>query len=1001
MNYFTTAHNGTTQTNDRNPNGNTYHNYNSDNQRTNLQWTEASVISFEFGINCKLYNKHRKGNDTLYWETQKGTVSDLAANIVYGHGFMTGILNGKRADKNVVAFSAIALDIDEGLSLEEAQQHPFISKYAGLIYTSSSHQKAKQKQGTEETIQPCDRYRVVFVLPETITDLSLWSYLYQIVCEQIPQADPSCKNIGRYFYGNTEAEIPIEDETKFLPRWIIDEAETLRDMAKAQKNHAPKPKPKSIQNYDTESTRKLVEQALEFIPQRSPGSNNYHECLRVLMALFSEFGEDAIAIAENWSPSIPSTTWNVPDKIRSIQRSERNGITIGTLFYIAKQYGFEMPKKATGKGFGSTTFKSNPKEDNSNFYESQLTIEQAVEEARSLLKQGMDEISQNIALESLRLRCGAGSGFWNNDIIKPLKRETHKDRFRLELKRIKKIDDRVEREYELSKIAPQFQMSIATLKQALNYLDIDEKTPKAFSMSLDELLDMESEGIDFLIPGWIPKGETIILGGEPKSGKTLLSTDLAFAVATGESKFLGETPVKGKVLIIQSDQSPKSSQSQILKRGFRKQDKANFDLLLNWDISQMSVLEQKLEDFRPDLVIVDSLRRINHGAEISENSAEFADNIYTLKEMFGRYGAAGILIHHTNKDHEAIGVGKLRGSSAIAGAVWGIMNLQQIPQKNEETGKWEIHPDDPRRTLDFHARDIEGQSVNIKLNLEDYSWALDLTEKQKQADIETSKLRDRILDVLNKNPNGLSGSEIVELLDNGETSKGSVYSTLNRMVTKKIISSRPAKGNHRYTIYSIIGLKNDKANAENSESTNNENISPPPPPTPSEVNVISEAEALVNNDFQTSNTSNSHITHKNTLEQSVIPENPNSEDNLEAHITSNTIKGGGGETQPKENEQTDTVFDMEEKKEYIEQPIDETIPVKIGDTVSYQHFSGKILKSTVKEIHEQTAKLSPQSNYIKLVQFIKLEDGSTLFSDSNSLVELIDQWGKQKSKKTD
>ncbi len=857
---------------------------------------------FEFGINRKLYNKQRLDDDTPNWETKEGTIDNIAEAILNGYGFMTGVLKGNRADQNVVSFGAIALDIDDGLTLEQAKQHPFISKHCGLIYTSASHQKQKKKHGSDTWIEPRDRYRVVFVLPETITDLSLWSYLYQVISEQIPEADPSCKNISRYFYGNTEAEISILDNTKCLPQWVIDEAETLRDMAEAQKNYQPKPKPKSISNLDYADTKELVQQALEYIPQRAPGSGNYKECLQVLMALESEFGNDAIEMAEKWSPSIRGTTWNIPYKIRSFQKTQNNGISIGTLFHIAKQYGFEMPKrsKSTGVGIGTNTFSSSEtSKDNS------LTIEEAVEKARSILTQGSDEISQNIALESLRLQCGASSGFWNNDIIKPLKRELHKERFRLELKRIKKIDDRIDREYELAKIAPKFQMSVGVLKQALNHLEVDEKTPKAVSMSLDELLNMETEGIDFLIPAWLPKGETIILGGAPKSGKTLLSTDIAFAVATGESKFLGENPIYGKVLIIQSDESPNSCKAKLLKRGFRPQDNENLQLLLNWDISQMSVLEQKLEDFRPDLVIVDSLRRINHGSEISENSAEFADNIYSLKEMFGRYGAAGILIHHTNKDHESMGVGQLRGSSAIAGAAWGIMNLSQIPTKDEETGKWFIKPDDPRRKLELYARDTEGQTANIALNPENNSWELDMTEEQEQAESEAKTLRERILNILYKNPKGLSGSEIVQTLDGGSVSKGSVYTTLNRMVTKKLISTCPARGNHRYSIYFIKGLENDQ--------TNDETNLPPPPPAVPEGDVISESETDTNSGLQTSNTSSNtpecYITPPDLLDEGDKAQKLDSKQDSEADITDNTtsnnIGGGGNTTSTVTQEQND------------------------------------------------------------------------------------------------
>jgi hypothetical protein len=76
-----------------------------------------------------------------------------------------------------------------------------------------------------------------------------------------------------------------------------------------------------------------------------PGSNNYEECLKTLQALHSHYGAaEAEAIAERWSPSIKGTTWNIQQKLKSFKRS---GTTIGSLFHIAKQYGFRFPQRPT------------------------------------------------------------------------------------------------------------------------------------------------------------------------------------------------------------------------------------------------------------------------------------------------------------------------------------------------------------------------------------------------------------------------------------------------------------------------------------------------------------------------------------------------------------------------------------------------------------------------------------------------------------------------------
>ena len=119
------------------------------------------------------------------------------------------------------------------------------------------------------------------------------------------------------------------------------------------------------------------------------------------------------------------------------------------------------------------------------------------------------------------------------------------------------------------------------------------------------------------------------------------------------------------------DESESSTKKKLLKRGFRESDKGKLKIISHWNLSQLDFLERTLEDFKPDLVIIDSLKRITTGRDISENSAEFADSIYELKEMLTKYGASGILIHHSNKNPDHSGVAKIRGNTSIPGAVWG------------------------------------------------------------------------------------------------------------------------------------------------------------------------------------------------------------------------------------------------------------------------------------------------------------------------------------------
>lgn len=376
------------------------------------------------------------------------------------------------------------------------------------------------------------------------------------------------------------------------------------------------------------------------------------------------------------------------------------------------------------------------------------------------------------------------------------------ERLRLDLLALLKETDPIKKIRLRAEICSYYRLSKSEVDEMLRHLKKRTSTQETKVYTLDQLFALESEGLQWLIPELLPKGETIILAGSPKAGKTLLAIDAAFAIATGESSFLGEATPRGKVLLVSCDESLNSTKNKLLKRGFRECDRDYIKVLPQWSIDDIDLLEAQLEDFRPDVVIIDSLRRITHGSPISENSAEFADNIYTLKETISRYGASGILIHHANKDREAMGVGKLRGSSAIAGAVWGTWQLDHIPQPDPNNkNKLIIDPKDPRRILSVFARDTEGQSLNIEFNPEDNSWRR--LDEEVQAEQQT--VRERIISVLIKNSHcpGLSGKQIIELLSMATEEGRGIYTELNRMANKRLINCKPASGDKRVNLYSL------------------------------------------------------------------------------------------------------------------------------------------------------------------------------------------------------
>lgn len=312
----------------------------------------SQALKIRFAVNSCGKNKNWdfKKLAANFRDTQ-GTIEDVITHVLAGHALCAGLLGGKwRSKSNVIGSQWLLLDIDNSgqdangekiyqhqLTLEEALQHPFIRQYCALIYTTASHKPDWHK------------FRLIFLLPEFVQGSEAVEVLTRYLMQQLPH-DPACKDASRVFYGNTEAEIVWMNPTAHLPHEWVEQAiltanqeriEYQHRIAEIEKRRILFQERAEANNWDTDQ---LIQQALSYIPSRSPGSGNYQECLQVLMALYSHYGAlDAEIIAEQWSPSIKGTTWNIRAKIKSFGRSRRSGISIGTLFHIAKQYGFKFP----------------------------------------------------------------------------------------------------------------------------------------------------------------------------------------------------------------------------------------------------------------------------------------------------------------------------------------------------------------------------------------------------------------------------------------------------------------------------------------------------------------------------------------------------------------------------------------------------------------------------------------------------------------------------------
>ena len=439
------------------------------------------------------------------------------------------------------------------------------------------------------------------------------------------------------------------------------------------------------------------------------------------------------------------------------------------------------------------------------------------------------------------------------------------ERLRLELLALAKETDPVKRLRKRQELAITYRIKGADLERVASYLHAQTKAPQVEAMGLDQLFDSDIPDLEYLIPGMLPKGDSILLVADPKVGKSLLAYDAAFAVATGESDFLGEHCQQGRVLIVQTDESIQSTKHRLLKRGFRREDTANVRYINRFNISQMAKLEEHLESFRPSLVVIDSLRRINAGREVSENNAEFADLMSELKELLSQYNAAGIIIHHANKNPDALGIQRVRGSSAIAAAVFAVWDFQRIPKTITEGGRRKpcYDPKDLRRTLTVTPRDGEGVKLSLELDLENNHWVCQTNEANDEEARERKSQSMQVLELLSSvSPTGLEAREINEQLGLGR----SVYSVLNRLLERRLIGCRASSVDRRRTVYYCHNLAPDEP-----KDCNWHKGDPPSPPVNLQ-NVIEYDETTTEQSFE------SLITVRSQIDRSLItPQSENAD----------------------------------------------------------------------------------------------------------------------------
>ena len=185
---------------------------------------------------------------------------------------------------------------------------------------------------------------------------------------------------------------------------------------------------------------------------------------------------------------------------------------------------------------------------------------------------------------------------------------------------------------------------------------------------------------EYLIPDFISKPSSIMLHARGGLGKTRLAVLLSKIVGRREEiKIRGLTvqpTTSGNVLFIGNDMSEVDYAEYFDAQGV---DSSGADRWMkfkaNWQQSQYKVLLRWLKEYKPALVVVDSLTSVSTMIAAKENEAEYAHTLYRLARENGKeFPATTFLwIHHNTKDGS-----KFRGTDTLRNAVHETWELKDL-----------------------------------------------------------------------------------------------------------------------------------------------------------------------------------------------------------------------------------------------------------------------------------------------------------------------------------
>jgi len=246
----------------------------------------------------------------------------------------------------------------------------------------------------------------------------------------------------------------------------------------------------------------------------------------------------------------------------------------------------------------------------------------------------------------------------------------------------------------------------------MNAEEISEKSLGKYELgkmpyfTVSTLFKAKIPPVQWLVEGLVPESSMALFAGRQGEFKSYLSMYLAWCIATG-TPFLNKKVKKGRVLYVDEENSIEEINARFekLKNTFKelaRKPKGNilgyadlekdvtdnmalmFSKGIKMNMMGKTKLEETIKEFKPIIVIVDSLVRVMDG---DENNAGDARKVFnTIKDLSKNFGCSFFFLHHMRKFAQTrtgkVTVDDIRGSSDFTAAPSSILLMNRTDKEN-------------------------------------------------------------------------------------------------------------------------------------------------------------------------------------------------------------------------------------------------------------------------------------------------------------------------------